>query len=66
MPHKPALTSCEGGGGESVKFSTLPRLGEKKDFVRSGSQHRHLILWNGCYHSEYVFNTNTHCYFSMK
>ena len=29
-------------------------------------QHGHLILQNGCSHFEYVFESNTHCCFSMK
>ena len=32
----------------------------------SANQHGHLILWNGCSHSDLVFDTNTHCFFSMK
>ena len=24
------------------------------------------FLWNACYHSDYLFEANTHCYFSMK
>ena len=31
----------------------------KESFERSAVQHRHLILWNGCSHSEHVFETNT-------
>ena len=33
---------------------------------RSAAQHRHLILCNECSHSEHIFETNTHCYYSMK
>ena len=29
-------------------------------------KHRHIILWNGCYHSFNLFETNTHSYLSMK
>ena len=38
----------------------------ERDLTRSASHHRHLILWSGCYHSKYVFETNNHCCFSMK
>ena len=31
----------------------------------SNFHHRNLILKNGCSHSEYVFETITHCYYSM-
>ena len=30
---------------------------------RSADQHGHLILWNGCSHSDFVFEANTHCFF---
>ena len=39
---------------------------EMKVLMPSASQHGHLILKNGCSHSEYVFETNTDCCFSMK
>ena len=32
----------------------------------SFSYHGHLILKNGCSYSEFVFETNSHCYCSMK
>ena len=37
-----------------------------RSFERSANQHRHLILQNGCSHSEISFNfkANTHCYLS--
>ena len=38
----------------------------KESFQHSADQHRHLILLNGCYHSEYVFESNVHCYYRMK
>ena len=32
----------------------------------SADHQRHLILLNGCSHSEYVFESNVHCYYSME
>ena len=32
---------------------------ESEDLARSALQHGHLILWNVCSHSEYVFESNT-------
>ena len=58
------------GGGRKRERSIfyLDWVGRKwkRDIERSASKHRHLILWNGCYHSDYLFETNAHCYSSMK
>ena len=52
------LTSEEGGGSESVIFSTMLA----RYLARSASKHRHLLLWNGCSHSVNLFETNTQGY----
>ena len=31
----------------------------EESFECSANQHGHLILWNGCSHSEFVFEANT-------
>ena len=62
--------SCSGFGqvkSESIIFLSSLRWGKlKESFARSACQNGHLILYNGCSHSEHIFESNTHCYFSMK
>ena len=40
--------------------SLAHELNKERDWMRSASHHVHLILKNGCYHSEYLIETNTH------
>ena len=65
MYNRHKFYDISGSQWKHIYLACVGREG-KESFERSAKQHRHLILLNGCSDSEYIFEFNIHCYYSMK